>query len=478
MALIMLVGLLAVGPSQIPTPSAEAASAPFLSPAQSHGEVWRLYAAYFLREPDRGGLEYWTRQRGAGRPLREVSEHFARSSEFASRYGQLDNARFVERVYRNVMDREPDAGGRQYWLGRLGRGMTRGSLMLHFSESPEFKRSTAAAVERSRLSRGSGGSGGSEDTSSGALASVPSNVDVNRWLIDPWDPNPDHGYPAFRTFCQFSHLGFYDPIVAPGNDRFMHLHMFFGHQGADHDSTYQSLRSSGNSTCDGGPLNRTAYWMPAVFDHQDRVVIPDSFELYYKAENANRASDVRTYPNGLRMIAGSPMGGSTAGAGLTWGWRCGSREASPSWRIPDCGGERLTAWVRFPYCWDGRNLDSADHRSHMAYGTNNTWGPCPTSHPIHLPELTEFAHFQNPSGSGQWYLSSDRMNPSNPAPNGSTFHADWFGAWDNTIQDRWVTNCLHGVRSASNGNLCDGQQLRPAVTYGGPHRISGWAPTP
>jgi hypothetical protein len=114
----------------------------------------------------------------------------------------------------------------------------------------------------------------------------------------------------------------------------------------------------------------------------------------------------------------------------------------------------------------------------MAYGTNHTWGGCPSSHPIHLPELTEMMHFESPSGSGQWYLSSDRMNPSNPAPNGSTLHADWFGAWDNGIQDRWVTHCIRGMRSASNGNLCDGQQLRPAAPYTGPSRISGWRPVP
>jgi hypothetical protein len=314
---------------------------------------------------------------------------------------------------------------------------------------------------------------------------IASDVHIEDWLMDAWEPNPaDYSsQPSgnFRMFCQFSHVAHADPIVAPGDDRFMHLHMFFGNTAADHDSTYQSLRSTGDSTCDGGPLNRTAYWMPAVFDGQDRVVAPSRFELYYKAENTSagtldeKHAEIRAmqaYPNGLRMIAGAP-----GGAGLTWGWRCG--DGATAGTIPDCGtGQRLTGWVRFPYCWDGRNLDSADHRSHMAYGTNNTWGGCPASHPVHLPELTEFAHFDDAVGSGSWYLSSDRMNPSSPAPNGSTFHADWFGAWDNSIQDRWVENCLRGMRSASNGNLCDGQQLKPAPAYSGPTRLTGWSPAP
>lgn len=41
-------------------------------------------------------------------------------------------------------------------------------------------------------------------------------------------------------------------------------------------------------------------------------------------------------------------------------------------------------------CWDGVNLDSPDHKSHVAYpetGTFETTGPCPASHPVRLPQL-------------------------------------------------------------------------------------------
>ncbi|KAI0388165.1 hypothetical protein F5Y04DRAFT_287029 [Hypomontagnella monticulosa] len=46
--------------------------------------------------------------------------------------------------------------------------------------------------------------------------------------------------------------------------------------------------------------------------------------------------------------------------------------------------------LRFPTCWDGKNLDSADHMSHMAYpesGTFETGGPCPASHPVRMGQL-------------------------------------------------------------------------------------------
>jgi hypothetical protein len=308
-------------------------------------------------------------------------------------------------------------------------------------------------------------SGSDAGFDSGVYPAVDSDVDADDWLMQAWESDVTEGTGAFRTFCEFSHLGFVDPIVAPGNPNFMHLHMFFGNTAIDQNSTYQSLRSTGNSTCDGGPLNRTAYWMPAVFDENNRVVVPTQFELYYKAENATDPAQVRAKPNGLRMIAG-------ASDTRVFDWRCGGRSGTT---IPDCApGDRLTVSVRFPYCWDGKHLDSPDHRSHMAYGTNNTWGPCPASHPVHLPELTEFAHFDNVSNTRNWYLSSDRMNPASPAPNGSTMHADWFGAWDNDIQNRWVDNCIRARRSASNGNLCDGRQLLPAPDYTGPTHLPGW----
>ena len=46
--------------------------------------------------------------------------------------------------------------------------------------------------------------------------------------------------------------------------------------------------------------------------------------------------------------------------------------------------------VRFPTCWDGANLDSPDHASHVAYpasGTFESGGPCPATHPVRIPQL-------------------------------------------------------------------------------------------
>ncbi len=101
----------------------------------ANGPIARLYQAYFLRRPDAGGLEYWNSQ---GIALDAVSEAFAASDEFATLYGTLSNQAFVEQVYMNVMGRGPDEGGRTFWSSQLYSGMRRGSVMLNFSESPEY----------------------------------------------------------------------------------------------------------------------------------------------------------------------------------------------------------------------------------------------------------------------------------------------------------------------------------------------------
>jgi hypothetical protein len=102
--------------------------------------VARLYWAYFDRIPDTEGLLHWIGETGAGAPLAEVSAAFAASAEFATTYGELDDEGFVELVYRNVLDREPDADGLAYWLALLADGeVSRGGVMAGFAQSPEYE---------------------------------------------------------------------------------------------------------------------------------------------------------------------------------------------------------------------------------------------------------------------------------------------------------------------------------------------------
>lgn len=108
--------------------------------------VSRLYRAYFLRNADMAGHQYWIEQRLGGRSLYSVSDFFADSPEFKTRYGSVGDAEFVRLVYQNVMTRLPDAKGEAYWLDRLSKGLSRGELMTLFSDSPEFRTRADADV--------------------------------------------------------------------------------------------------------------------------------------------------------------------------------------------------------------------------------------------------------------------------------------------------------------------------------------------
>lgn len=103
------------------------------------GPVQRLYRAFFLRDAEDAGLNYWFGQQIGGMPLAAIAEQFAITPEFITRYGTLTDRQFVQLVYRNVLKRDPEISGLDYWTGQLTSGrLSRGEVMVGFSESPEF----------------------------------------------------------------------------------------------------------------------------------------------------------------------------------------------------------------------------------------------------------------------------------------------------------------------------------------------------
>jgi len=91
------------------------------------GRLTDLYLAFFGRAPDVGGLEYWQEQLlEKGRDFATISKDFAWSAEAQALYPiGGGNRSFVQTVYLNSFGRQPDAGGWDYWTGRLnGLGVT------------------------------------------------------------------------------------------------------------------------------------------------------------------------------------------------------------------------------------------------------------------------------------------------------------------------------------------------------------------
>ena len=82
-----------------------------------------MYLATLDREPDTLGHADWT-SRLQDRIIAPfyLAEGFLGSREFQTTYGALDDTAFVTLLYRNVLDRAPDAEELAYWLGRMAGG--------------------------------------------------------------------------------------------------------------------------------------------------------------------------------------------------------------------------------------------------------------------------------------------------------------------------------------------------------------------
>lgn len=105
--------------------------------------VYRLYEATLGREADVGGLQGWTAALDAGATVQGIAIGFVNSAEFQAKYGNLNNTQFVTLLYNNVLNRAPDTGGLNGWVGGLNSGMTRESVVTGFSESVEYQANTA-----------------------------------------------------------------------------------------------------------------------------------------------------------------------------------------------------------------------------------------------------------------------------------------------------------------------------------------------
>lgn len=118
-------------------------------------QLYRLYQATLDRPPDPAGLYGWSDQLfSGGMSLHQVAGGFVQSREFQKVYGALDTGDFVTLLYRNVLDRAPDAEGLAKWSTLLDSGsLSREAVVLGFSESAEFRAKTA--VEALSVSRAS-----------------------------------------------------------------------------------------------------------------------------------------------------------------------------------------------------------------------------------------------------------------------------------------------------------------------------------
>lgn len=123
----------------------------------SAGGIYRLYKATFDRTPDLGGLGYWIDRADNGRSAVSMAEDFVWSQEFQQLYGVTtqdqyltgsDITALVTGFYRNVLDREPDQGGLNFYVGVINsQERTVGRVLAEISDSPENYAATIGLIQ-------------------------------------------------------------------------------------------------------------------------------------------------------------------------------------------------------------------------------------------------------------------------------------------------------------------------------------------
>ncbi|MEW1837355.1 DUF1996 domain-containing protein [Nonomuraea angiospora] len=237
----------------------------------------------------------------------------------------------------------------------------------------------------------------------------------------------------FQANCSWTANRPDDPIVYPGLPGASHMHTFVGNRTTNAASTATSLLAGGTSCTN--PHDRSAYWFPSFYKG-DQLIQPTGNQVIYYKSGILEYWRVQPFPQGLRFVVGSPTATLEQfrdSPGAVEGFECG--DISHSWDIPQscAAGTQVNVRYQAPSCWDGLHLDSADHKSHMAYPVG---GYCPASHPVAVPMLEFKIAFPAGGDLSQARLSSGR---------GYTWHYDFFNAWDApAILDALVTHCING----------------------------------
>jgi len=276
-------------------------------------------------------------------------------------------------------------------------------------------------------------------------------------------PSPVNGG-EFRIGCKSSHMSNDDPLVWPNVPNATHHHTFFGNTFVKYNSDLNKMNTVGASTCTGGTMNRSGYWIPSMIDIRTGTPIPPEYNLvYYKSKLINQTTIIAP-PTGLRMLGGNSAGNSPTNAGGKY--TCiNSVGQNSGWtpHIPNCAiGTKLTAYIEFGNCWDGVNLDSADHKSHMGFSwqQSSLATKCPTLKPVSIPSISFNVFYPKVTETNQttfWRLASD--NYDSAMPGGYSLHGDWVNGWTSEFLQSVVNNCLKKSLNCHAHLLGDGRMF-------------------
>lgn len=238
-----------------------------------------------------------------------------------------------------------------------------------------------------------------------------------------------------------------------------HMHTFYGNKSTDAFTTLASLSAASPSSCGRGmgTSDLSGYWVPSLMkknaDGTSTVVTSEQNNtVYYRRAGGGLGPGVLPFPKGLRMIAGNAKATSDQSLSIVQ-WDCGGGGLESPHMYQCAGGSSapIHASLVFPSCWDGVHLDSADHKSHMAYAAAN--GTCPADHPVSLPEVTFELDYPGIAGGPDYYLASGGIY---------SLHGDFIADWDNQVQNALVASCLNVPHECGDMNRDGSTLFRPS----------------
>ena len=178
---------------------------------------------------------------------------------------------------------------------------------------------------------------------------------------------------------------------------------------------------------------KAGYWVPAMYQNGVKVQ-PVRMSIYYFNGQLPNAS-IRPFPAGLKLVAGTSTATAPQGRTIV-SWSCDvpagtTLDSMSSETPPNCPtGRNLKAHVKFPNCWDGVNLDSADHKSHLAYAFR---GACPGGYPVAVPKIQLNIFYPITGDPSGLTLASGSVN---------SMHGDFFNTWVQSELERLVNACI------------------------------------
>jgi len=310
---------------------------------------------------------------------------------------------------------------------------------------------------------------------------------------------------ALRFGCSTLTIQRLDPIVEPGKVPSAHLHQIVGGN-AFNATMVGDVGNRGTCTTCTFSEDFSNYWTAVMFfKHQNgsyqrvnimqNTALPNGINggmtVYYTQQdfNSNGNQKITAFKQGFRMTVGSPTTNTLQEARGHPGLRFVCLETKGT-RFPEladfppqkCRGGIMTVH-HFPSCWDGKNLYSPDHQSHMYNTAKEAFvpaGPCPASHPVRMPQVAYETLWDTAAFANMW--PADAKNPfvlSFGDRQGYGTHADYLFGWkDDALQKAMDSNCM--FQACENGRPLKSQNVQAmnkcTVSKMVNENIDGWMP--